>query len=115
MSELPKLSNPRTEATVEGWPVGRQRCRARFEVESGKRGERASRVTENRARTGWNAPKRTTYAVRTRIADGDDGRTYIIRDVGSHIDVMCGDMKHSAGSLFPGDPGHAEVLSLFDL
>jgi len=110
---LPALSNPRTEAIIEDWPIGRQRCRAWFAVESGPRGERASRRTENRDRTGWNAPKLTTYALRTRIADGDDGRTYVVRDVGSHINVMQGDMQHDAGNAFPGDPSHAALLSLF--
>jgi hypothetical protein len=110
---LPELGNPRTEAIIEGWPIGRQRCRAWFAVETGPRGERASRRTENRDRTGWNAPKLTTYALRTRIADGDDGRTYIVRDVGSHINVLQGDMQHDAGNAFPGDPQHAALLSLF--
>ena len=111
---LPALSNPRTEAIIENWPIGRQRCRAWFAVESGPRGERASRRTENRDRSGWNAPKLTTYALRTRIADGDDGRTYVVRDVHSHINVMRGDMQHDAGNAFPGDPQYAALLSLFD-
>jgi len=110
---LPTLSNPRTEAVIDDWPIGRQRCKAWFAVESGPRGERASRRTENRDRTGWNAPKLTTYARRTRIADGDDGRTYIVRDVVSHVNVMRGDMQHDAVNLFPGDPQYAAILALF--
>ena len=110
---LPALSNPRMEAIIENWPIGRQRCKAWFAVESGPRGERASRRTENKSRTGWNAPKYTTYAARVRIADGDDGRTYIVRDVGSHVNVMRGDMEHDAGNVFPRDPQHADILSLF--
>ncbi len=111
---LPTLSNPRMEVVIEDWPIGRQRCKAWFAVESGPRGERVSRRTENKSRTGWNAPKYTTYATRTRIVDGDDGRTYIIKDVGSHISVMRGDMKFSAGNIWPEDAQHADVLSLFD-
>jgi len=110
---LPALSNPRTEAVIEDWPIGRRRCRAWFAVESGPRGERASRRTENRDRTGWNAPKLTTYAARVRIVDGDDGRTYIARDVGSHINVMRGDMERDAANVFPRDPRWADTLSLF--
>lgn len=73
-----------------------------------------SRRTENKSRTGWNAPKYTTYATKARIVDGDDGRTYIIKDVGSHISVMRGDMKLSAGNVWPSDPQYRDVLSLFD-
>jgi len=111
---LPTLSNPRMEVIIEDWPIGRQRCKAWFAVESGPRGERVSRRTENKTRTGWNAPKHTTYATRARIVDGDDGRTYIVKDIGSHISVMRGDMKFSAGSVWPDDPQYADVLSLFD-
>ena len=71
---LPVLSNPQMEVVIDDWPIGRQRCKAWFAVETGPRGERVSRRTENKSRTGWNAPKYTTYAMRACIVDGDDGR-----------------------------------------
>ena len=73
-----KFSNPRREAEFDDWPFGRHRCRCRFVVETGRAGERVARTTENKARTGWNKPKRTTYADRFVIVDGDDSKTYLL-------------------------------------
>lgn len=105
-------TNPRTEAVIDDWPIGRQRCRARFWVETdAKRGERVARTTENKTRTGSNKPKRTAYASRSVIVDGDDGRTYILQ-LGSHIAVLCGDMQHSREIVFPDDERWPELVKL---
>ena len=73
------LSNPRKFAEVADWPIGRQRCRARFQIEAKVgHGERVARVTENKSRTGWNKPKRSTYSTAWVIADGSDGRLYLV-------------------------------------
>ena len=86
-----RLSNPRHRVEVEDWPFGSTTCKAVFTVEAGKSGERVARVTENKARTGWNKPKRTTYAPRMVLADGDDGRTYAVAwRLGAAVEVWQG-------------------------
>ena len=110
---LPTFSNARTEALIEDWPFGRQRCKARFQVEAKPRkGERVVRWTENKDRTGWNKPKATTFCMRCAIVDGNDGRTYILRQTCGHVNVMQGDMKYTAGSMFPGDEGYDAAMQL---
>ncbi len=116
MSDLPEgltFSNPVTECIIEDWPIGRQRCRARFLVETKpKKGQRVLRWTENKTRTGWNKPKATTFSIRACIVTGSDGRTYIIRDLLSHIDVFQGDMKYTAGSVWKEDAIYADLMRL---
>jgi hypothetical protein len=100
------FSNPRKEAMIEDWPIGRQRCRASFMVETHPtRGERVCRVTENKSRTGWNAPKRTTYGSKCVIVDGSDGRTYILDHSGDYgmITIRDGNMKHTKETVFADD------------
>ena len=113
MDKLPKLSSSTCNYEVEDWPFGRQTCKAQFTVEGKLGKERVARVTENKARTGWNKPKRTTYSYQARIVQGDDGKTYIIRNHWSHINVMEGTLKFEAGNLWPQDEQYAEVLALF--
>lgn len=99
-------SNPRMRAVIENWPMGRdKRATATFEIERSNRGERAVRTTTGK-------PKALTYALMSRIVDGDDGRTYILRFVGSHISVMRGDMQFSHESIFPDDPRYADLMIL---
>lgn len=67
-----QLSNPRIDAIVNDWPSGSRRVRVTFAVEGKKsRGERVARVTTGK-------PKRTTYYLKIRIVDGDDGRIYLL-------------------------------------
>lgn len=102
-------SNPRTHALIFNWPSGSKHVTATFTIESDpKRGERAVRTT-----TG--APKKTTYARKVRIVDGDDGRTYIaeLTEYG-HVSVMNGDMKYQHETVHRGDPRLAELLKLFE-
>jgi hypothetical protein len=83
------FTNLRRNAEVSDWPFGRQTCRARFEVETHpKLGQRVARYTENKTRTGWNKPKRTTYAPHFIIADGSDERTYLL-SVHDHLLSVC--------------------------
>ncbi len=114
-SEIPTLSNPRRETTIDDWPIGRQRCRCRFAVEAHpKRGERVARWTENKTRTGWNNPKKTTYATRFAIVDGDDGRTYLLsfnRDWGCIV-LHAGDMKHHITTI-RHDDGETEAWKMW--
>ena len=101
-------SNPRMSAVIENWPNGKHRVTARFEIEVVPgRGERAVRVT-----TG--APKKLTYALKARIVDGDDGRTYIAELNGSHVTIMQGNMQFQQETFFPGNTRFTEVLALFN-
>lgn len=102
-------SNPRMQKTISDWPSGSRRVTAAFYVEvDPKRGERGVRVT-----TG--APKKTTYAPKVRIVDGDDGRTYIaeLTECG-HVSIMRGDMKFQHETVHERDPRLAELLKLFE-
>lgn len=102
-------SDPRTEAAIEDWPLGRdKRGTATFTVEHDKRGERVSRTTTGK-------PIKSTYAVQSRIVTGDDGRIYLaIKTAFGHISIMRGDMKYSHEAVFPTDPRFAEISALFN-
>jgi hypothetical protein len=101
-------TNPRMSADIENWPSGSNRVLAQFSIESGKKGERAVRVT-----TG--AAKKLTFATKMRIVDGDDGRTYIAALTGyGHISIHRGDMKYSEEAVFESDPRYPELLALFN-
>ena len=100
-------SNPRMRAVIPDWPSGSKRVTAQFQIEQGKKGERALRQT-----TG--ATKALTYAKLARIVDGSDGRTYIAEySVYGHINIMRGDMKFSQETIHPNDPRYAMALELF--
>ena len=113
---LPKLSNPRKDAMIEDWPIGRNRCRCHFFVETHpKRGERVIRETENKTRTGWNKPKKLTYATCMVVVDGDDGKTYILswHKDWHHLTLWSGDMKLQLKTIYEEDhPCWGEWLSL---
>jgi len=106
-------SNPQKELTVNDWPYGKNRVTAIFSIESGKKGERAVRVTEN-PRGGWNKPKKLTFANKMRIVDGDDGKTYIIglSNYG-FITVMQSNMQYMSESIHQDDDRYQDVLDLF--
>lgn len=106
--------DPQTRLEIADWPFGRHTCRAIFEVETGSRGQRCSRVTENKTRTGWNKPKTTTYGQACRIVTGDDGKTYVatLGRFGS-VSIMDGTLKTSADHVHDSDPRYPEILSLF--
>lgn len=103
---MPTYSNPRMSAVIDNWPNGSHRVTAQFSIEQTKRGERGVRITTGK-------PKVLTYAVKARIVDGDDGRTYIAEQNGSHITIMRGDMKFQEESIFPDNPRYQTALELF--
>lgn len=83
-------SNPTLELVIEDYPIGgnkRGRCRF-FADHDAKRGARIGKITTGK-------PKFTTYAKRVAIVTGDDGRTYILRDVNEYgfVDVSRSDFK----------------------
>jgi len=106
---MTNYSNPRMEAKIENWPHGGQRVLAHFYVETDpKKGQRAVRETTGK-------PKKLTYAKQVRIADGDDGKTYILElTMYGMISVMKGDMKYQHDIIFERDPRYAEVRKMFD-
>lgn len=82
-------TNARHKAVIEDWPHGfSKRVTATFDVERTKRGERCSRVTTGK-------PKRTTYATACCIADGDDGKLYVIQfsALGGGFQIWPGTLK----------------------
>lgn len=92
-----KFSNPRTFAEFENWPIGRDvRGRCKFEVESdSKRGYRVAKTTTNQHGI-WCKPKKDTYAGMTAIVTGDDGRTYILKEVRNDcVYVLDHNFKHA--------------------
>lgn len=101
-----KYSNPRMKAVIENWPSGHKRVTAIFEIEQGRKGERAVRTTDG-------APKKLTFAKLARIVDGDDGRTYIAKltEYG-FVSIMRGDMKIQHENIFPNDARYAELVEL---
>lgn len=113
-------SNPQKELTVNDWPYGKNRVTAIFSIESGKKGERAVRVTENPPTMriflggGWNKPKKLTFARKMRIVEGDDGKTYIIAlSIYGLITVMESNMQYQAESIRQDDDRYQDVLDLF--
>jgi hypothetical protein len=94
-----KYTNPRTVAVITDWPSGTKRVTAKFEIESNGRGERAIRTT-------FGAPKKLTYALKSRIVDGDDGRTYF-------VSIMRGDMQFQHETIHSNNPRYAAAMELF--
>ena len=88
-------TNPRMKAEFSDWPYGPKRVKAIFEIEQGKKGERAVRITENPKTGGFNKPKKLTFSIQQRIVDGSDGKTYIAV-LGDHdaITIMNSDLKY---------------------
>lgn len=102
-----KYSNPRMEATIENWPSGSRRVTAKFFIEQTPKGERGVRITTGKA-------KMLTYARKSRIVDGEDGRIYIARltEYG-HISIFRGDMHYQQEPVFENDPRYSELLGFF--
>lgn len=119
------FSNPRREVMIDDFPLGGSfRGKAHYKIESHpKRGERAVRITEKKGAPGqWNKPKTVTYSSRQLIADGSDGRTYILDLSAIHgmITVWKSDFMQ-AGTVFATlgmerspNPRFAELLQLFE-
>jgi len=106
-------TNLRTEATFLDWPSGRYRTACRFQVErSATRGERVACTTQHSVTKQWNAPKKTTYGLLARIADGEDGGTYILTlcEYGGIV-VMQSDCQLQAEWIPTSDPRHATLVA----
>lgn len=110
------FSNPRLQAEFADWPLGgSKRGVCRFAVCKDKKGVRASRTTTGK-------PKYTTYGGDACIADGSDGRTYVLRFAGKgydHITVYRSDFLNVSredfgrdAAVFPDDPEFSELSAL---
>ena len=108
-----QFSNPRLVSETNDWPSGGMRVYCRFSVEyNSKKGYRVSRVTANKHGV-LCKPKFTTYSGRCVIVDGDDGRTYILRDIPDYGFISIEDsafMSPQESSAFPGKDGRYEEL-----
>jgi len=82
-------------------------------IESNKRGERCTRITEKRDGS-RGKPKAGIYHDVCRIVDGDDGKTYILGLSNGYgmIGVMQGNLKFSEESFHLGGDRFDEVLAL---
>ncbi len=107
-----QYSNFRKEFTSADWPTGSYRTTAIFSIEANKKGERAVRVTYHPVTGRPNAPKKTTYDAITRIADGEDGRTYIVSYTSLYgfISVMQSNLQFQQETIHEKDPRFTELL-----
>lgn len=109
-------TNPRMLAVIPDWPSGQHRVTAMFEIEvDPKRGERGTRRTTDPRTNRTSKPKLLTYAVKARIVDGDDGKTYIAELDRMHITIMQSNMQYREESIFMDDPRYLQYrVALFD-
>lgn len=105
-----QYSDFRKEFTSLDWPSGSYRTKAVFLIEKNKKGERATRVTYHPVTGLPNSPKKTNYNMITRIASGDDNKTYIISYTGTYISVMQSNFQFQQEAIFDRDPRFAEIL-----
>ncbi len=113
-----KYSNSRLKAKIEDWPSGSYRTVAQFEIEThSTRGQRAKRRTLNPKTGKWSAWKLTTFYKRARICDGDDGRTYILRDWNWSVNVLKANMQYEAENVIESRQPERfkELQALFDV
>lgn len=111
-----KFSNPRLLVEFGDWPIGgSNRGKCKFAVEDGgKKGKRVSRTTTDKNGI-WCKPKYTVYSDAICIADGDDGKTYILSisknygfvSIYRH-DFMCAERSSS----HPNDEDFEELVKL---
>ena len=107
-----QYTNPRKECQINDWPYGNKRVKCKFFIEEAKGKQRAVRTTEN-PKGGWNKPKKLTYAIKSLIVDGSDGKTYILNEVGHALNVMQANMKYSQEYIAPDDDRFEELKAMF--
>jgi hypothetical protein len=99
---MTSYSNPRLSALVHG-----KRVSALLGIEKhATRGERATRTTTV-------ATKKITYALKARIVDGDDGKTYIAERTPGHIHIRRGNL-YTNEVIYSDDARYHNILRLFD-
>lgn len=110
---LPTLSGFTTSpVVVTDYPYGQLRTSCTWSIESSvKNGTRVSRQTINPKTGKACAPKRTTYSQATYLAQGDDGRTYIVTASGANsVSVSEGSGKFCRVGYYT--PRHPEFEAL---
>ena len=109
-----QYSNPRKSVTINDWPYSHnKRTTATFTVEEGKGKERAVRVTVNPKTGRINAPKKTTFARKVLFVDGDDGKLYVMNQVGWGISIMQSNMKYSEEIISDDAPQFNHLNNMF--
>jgi hypothetical protein len=107
--------HPQMTLTVKDWPYGRDvRTTATFVIETHPtRGQRGTRTTIDPKTGRTSQPKTLTYAQQARIVEGDDGRTYILEQTGTHLSVMQSNMQYQHEAIFPGDARYEALRQFF--
>lgn len=111
-----EYSNPQTTMSFDDWPYGNKRTGCVFTIQHSKGMERAIRITVNPKTGRPNKPKTTTYTVRTMFVTGDNGRLYIVKDIGWAFFIMKSDMTHTEESIYPTPDATAynKIAKLFN-
>lgn len=109
-----QYTNPRKEVVIKDWPYGNKRVKCKFYIEKSKGKERACRVTIKPGTDTWNKPKKLTYARKVLFVVGDDGRTYIMQQVGFALSIMQSNMKYSEEYITGDDPRWFDLIKMFE-
>ena len=104
-----QYSNPRLHAEFDNWPCGGKVVKCQFAVEyNGNKGSRVARTTTDKSGL-WCKPKYTTYAKRSVIVDGEDGRTYILQQSMYGVTVLRSDFMDQENQM-GNDPERLKYL-----
>ncbi len=106
-------SNPQRCAVIKDWPSGMEQVTAIFSVETSKKGERVSRITQSVSGR-ESKPKLTTYAKKAMIVTGDDERIYIAQLIFDNcVRIAQSNMKFDQETIWAKDSRFAAILALF--
>ncbi len=106
-------TNPRKEVVIKDWPYGNKRVKCKFYIEDSKGKQRACRKTVKPGTDTWNKPKKLTYARKVLFVDGDNGKTYVLQQVGFALSVMQSNMKLSEEYIDDRDERFEKLNAMF--
>lgn len=116
MSDRIQYSNPQMERTFDDWPYRQVQTTCVFEVTHRNNRERCQRRTQEPMSKRWNNPKLTTYGLKCRIMDGDDGKIYVVTwNNYGFFNVMRSCLKLQQESVSLGDPRFEDMRKQFGL
>jgi hypothetical protein len=116
LPETLTFGNPRTQAEFDDWPSGKFRVKCKFYVEHDvKRGFRVCRQTQDKAGK-WCEPKTLAFSGHCAIADGSDGKTYVLQIAAQYgfVSIWRHDFMTAWDSVFAEDARHAELLTIIN-
>jgi len=107
---VPQFTQFVDDHETDDYPSGRHRVKAMWKVETKGKKSRVSRVTHHPKTGRPSKPKSTTYALRTKIGLGADGRAYVIQltEYGQIV-VWAGTMKTNT-YIKETDPKYDELM-----